>query len=160
MKIFKFKKHKKVSLSFLSQVGFDSLNHEFIKLNDLEKIPPISLELKELTFVKLVDFACRKIIYAEFLETVYPLILWDEKDYDNIECLSKTVVNNRIDKLLNSEEFDFVSPLFNIEPTDNLKLYQDQYKSIEENAEYSFPIFPELFVIQPKRPILPPMTSK
>lgn len=158
MKVFKFKKPKKIELSFFAEIGMDLSNGEFLP-NVSRDIPPTIVEFTELTLVRFIDFLPRKLILADFLETVYPLTLWDKNLYKEAE-LNREDIFNRIQLLIDDEDNDYISPLFSVVPPQSLRFSREDFKEIEESEEYVNPIFQELFVIKPKKPILPPLIQR
>jgi hypothetical protein len=158
MKVFKFKKTKKINLSFFAQMGMDYFTTEFF-IDGAKNIPPITVELRELTLVRIIDFLPRKLILADFLETVYPLVLWDKKDYDSLNPTKKQIYK-KIYSMIDSKNNDFISPLFAIDPPESLSFCKNDFEKIEFSEDYSSPIFQDFFIIKPKRPVLPPLNQK
>jgi len=102
MKVYKFNSRKKIKLSFLAQLGMETFDGELIFNKSIEDIPPVTLELEGLTLLKIVNFESRKLIYADFLETVYPLVLWSGDEYENNISSTKEKIEERIKELINN----------------------------------------------------------
>lgn len=159
MKVYKFNSRKKIKLSFLAELGMEMFDGELFFNKKVEDIPPTVVELEGLTLLKTIDFESRKLILADFLETVYPLILWSGDEYENNSYSSKAKIEERINELINHPTDDYVSELFSIVPSDKLKLTEEEYTYIQKEYDFEFPLLPESLIIRPKRPTLPPMTT-
>ena len=158
MKIFNIEKPKSVEVSFFSQVGFDKTYTEFI-VDGAENVPPVNIEISSLTLVRIIDFLPRKLILADFLETVYPLALCSAQDYEEFE-FNRASIYNRIQKLIDSEDPDLVSPLFSLELPKHLAFSKDDLEEIKSKEDYASPISSRSLVIKPKTPILPPLVRR
>lgn len=159
MKVYKFNSRKKIKLSFLAELGMEMFDGELFFNKKIEDIPPTILELEGLTLLKTVEFESRKLILADFLETVYPLVLWAGEEFANNSCSPKIKIDERINELINHPTNDYVSELFSIVPSDKLKLSEEEYQHIQKNYDFEFPILPESLIIRPKRPTLPAMKA-
>lgn len=159
MKVYKFNSRKKIKLSFLAQLGMETFDGELFFNKEVEDIPPTTVELEGLTLLKTVEFESRKLILADFLETVYPLVLWAGEEYENNSCSTKTKIDARINELINHPTDDHVSGLFSIVPSDKLKLTEKEYEYIQKKYDFELPLLPESLIIRPKRPTLPPMAT-
>jgi len=159
MKVYKFNSRKKIKLSFLAELGMEMFNGELFFNKKVEDIPPTIVELEGLTLLKTIEFESRKLILADFLETVYPLVLWSGEEYERNSCSSKVKIEERINELINHPTDDHVSELFRIVPSDKLKLTEEEYAYIQKKYDFELPLLPESLIIRPKRPTLPPMTA-
>lgn len=159
MTVYKFKSRKKIKLSFFAQLGINMFEGELFFKKRESEIPPTFLELEGLTLLTITRFESRKLIYADFLETVYPLILWSGEECLLDQCLSKEKIDERINELINDPNEDHVSKLFSITPSDKLKLTDEEYAYIQKKFDFEFPLLPESLTIKPKRPTLPPMAA-
>ena len=159
MKVYKFNSRKKIKLSFLAQLGMEVFDGELFFNKNVEDIPPVTLELDCLTLLKITEFESRKLIYADFLETVYPLVLWSGEEYLSNACPTKIKIDERINELINHPTNDYVSELFSITPSEKLKLTEEEYSYIQKKYDFEFPLLPESLIIRPKRPTLPPMVA-
>jgi hypothetical protein len=159
MKVYKFNSRKKIKLSFLAQLGMETFDGELVFNRSIEDIPPVILELEGLTLLKIVNFESRKLIYADFLETVFPLVLWSGEGYEKKPSPSKEEIEKRIIELINCLEKDYVSNLFSISTPPELELSNEEYTYIQKKYDFEFPVLPESLIIRPKRPTLPPMTE-
>jgi hypothetical protein len=159
MKVYKFNTRKKVKLSFLAQLGMETFDGELIFNKSIDDIPPVTLELEGLTLLKIVNFESRKLIYADFLETVYPLVLWSGEEYESNISSTKERIEERIKELINSSKKDYVSELFSITAPVELELSNEEYVYIQKKYDFEFPVLPESLIIRPKRPVLPPLKT-
>ena len=159
MKVYKFNSRKKIKLSFLAELGMEMFGGELFFNKKVEDIAPTIVELDGLTLLKITEFESRKLIVADFLETVYPLVLWSGEEYEKNSCSSKIKIDERINELINHAHNDYVSELFSVTPSDKLKLTDQEYSYIQKKYDFEFPLLPESLIIRPKRPTLPPMVA-
>ena len=131
MKTIKLKKEILLDIDFISQVGINVFDLGLVNVSDEKPVPPTKIKFDQFNIINIVDVPARKIVYVDLVETIFPLVIWQGKEYEKKENWTKKEVYSKASKILNSSSADDLKPLFDMKGK-HIAITKEEFENIEK----------------------------
>lgn len=154
MKTIKLKKEILLDIDFISQVGINVFDLGLVNVPDEKPVPPTKIKFDQFNIISIVDVPARKMVYVDLVETIFPLVIWQGKEYEKKENWTKKEVYSKASKILNNSSPDDLKPLFDMKGK-HIAITKAEFENIERETEVEIPLHPRMFMMRPRYPFLP-----